>query len=73
MAPEQCSNCIFGQDSKSSFKEQSIECRRYPPKQKAGVQRPENNPFPVVATDSWCGEYQKGANYGKENEQEENE
>ncbi len=64
--PEQCSNCLFGQDAKTSFAKKSIECRRYPPAQEAGVQQPENSPFPIVAVDGWCGEYKKGANYGKE-------
>ena len=65
---EQCSNCLFGQDAKTNYERKSIECRRYPPAQEAGVQVPETNPFPIVAVDGWCGEYKKGANHGKENE-----
>ena len=65
---DQCSNCLYGQDAKTSFAKKSIECRRYPPAQEAGVQQPDNSPFPIVAVDGWCGEYSKGANYGKEKE-----
>ena len=63
---EQCSNCLFGRVAETNYLTESIECRRYPPAQEAGVQQPETSPFPIVAVDGWCGEYQKGADCGKE-------
>ena len=56
-----CGTCFFGAPDPSSFAEPSRICKRYPPKQQEGVQRPDANPHPVVSAAEWCGEYKRAS------------
>ena len=47
---DRCDNCIF------SLKNTIIRCRRFPPSIAGHDTR---GPFPLVAADSWCGEYRR--------------
>ncbi len=54
----QCGNCLYSRIiEKQTHQLGKIDCHRLPPVQEPGVASPDACPFPVVAEDSWCGEY----------------
>lgn len=58
MSKKNCANCYFGKPPVNpSWKDKSIECHRYPPKQEGDTQRPDPFPFPILTPTDWCGEH----------------
>ena len=58
---ERCGTCRFGQSQRKTDK---LKCRRWPPREEAISPQPGIEPiwrlvWPMMASNDWCGEWQK--------------